>query len=102
MGWTERQAFFERIVAMRDSYLTSADDRRGVLSIADAIRYAETVMAAIELDIDPWLAQLDEAFGNDAIHGRWGPLPGHRSASDRLPLPTRSKGVLGADEADEA
>jgi hypothetical protein len=60
MGWSERHTFFERIVAMRDDYAAHTD-RAGVLSVADAILYAEAVMTAVELDVEPWLIDLDRA-----------------------------------------
>ncbi|MBA2382144.1 MAG: hypothetical protein H0V73_08545 [Chloroflexi bacterium] len=52
---------FERLVALRYGYLSSADDRASVLSIEDAVTYAEAVMAAAALRIGPWRASLDAA-----------------------------------------
>jgi hypothetical protein len=92
MSWTERQAYFERLVTMRDRYAESDDDRLPVLSIGDAIRYTEAIMTAIELDAEPWLA-------NNASDGP-GRGPAHsprlpRFASDLWPWPTRSSRSLG-------
>ena len=81
-GWSERHAFFERLVAMRDGYGASSDDRDVVLSIADAVRYAEAILTAIEFDIDPWLAELDEAYGGEASDGTVHPSRRRRFASD--------------------
>jgi hypothetical protein len=81
-GRSDRHAFFERIVALRDGYALSEDDRDGVLSIADAIRYSEAVLTAVELDIEPWLAEPDECFAADATHGSIQPSRGRPFASD--------------------
>ncbi len=62
MGWSERHDFFERLIAMRDDYAASADDRVAVLSMADAVRYAEAILTAVEIDVEPWLVELDEAL----------------------------------------
>ena len=101
MGRSERHAFFERIVAMRDGYLASPDGHRAVLSIADAIRYGEAIMTAVELDAGPWLAEPGqvnvESAGDGPDH------PGHvrRFASDLWPWPIRSSRSLRLrDEAD--
>jgi hypothetical protein len=90
MSWTERQAYFERLVAMRDWYAGSCDDRVAVLSIDDAIRYAEAIMTAIELDAEPWLA---EVGGTPRSRARSPRLS--RFASDLLPWQTRSSRSLG-------
>lgn len=60
MDWSERQAWFERLLVLRDGYVRS-DDRVGDLSIADAIRYVEAVMAAVDLDTEPWVLEPDGA-----------------------------------------
>jgi hypothetical protein len=78
MGWSERHAFFERIVEMRDRYAVG-HDRAGVLSIADAILYVEAVMTAVELDVEPWLADPDEAV------------------PDGVPVEPRNDGANGGD-----
>jgi hypothetical protein len=94
-SWSERHAFFERLVALRDGYAASTDDRVAVLSIADAIRYAEAILTAIELDIEPWLAELDEAFSAGPPDGAIHPSRGRRFASDLLSGPHRSSRSLG-------
>jgi hypothetical protein len=101
MGRSERHAFFEQIVAMRAGYLASPDDRRAVLSIADAIRYGEAIMIAVELDAEPWLPEPDQV--NDDVAGAGPDHPGHprRFASDLWPRPIRSSRSLRLrDEAD--
>jgi hypothetical protein len=65
MGRSERHDYFERLVALRDGYAASRDDREAVLSMADAVRYAEAIMTAAELDVEPWLAEPDEAFADE-------------------------------------
>jgi hypothetical protein len=89
MGWSERHALFERLLVMRDGYPTS-DDRTGVLSIADAIRYGEAVMTAVELDIEPWLAELDDAFADEAENPAPRLTRQRRFASDLWPWPSPS------------
>jgi hypothetical protein len=89
-SWSEPHAFFERLVALRDGYAASADDRASVLSVADAIRYAEAILTAIELDIEPWLAELDKAFSTERPAGPIHPSRGRRFASDLLSGPRRS------------
>jgi hypothetical protein len=89
-SWSERHAFFERLVALRDGYAASTDDRVAVLSIADAIRYAEAILTAIEVDIEPWLAELDETFSDQPRDGSIRPSRGQRFASDLLSGPRRS------------
>ena len=100
MGRSERRAFFERIVAMRDRYLASPGDHRAVLAIADAIRYGEAIMTAVELDAEPWLPEPDQVN----VEAGAGPdHPGHprRFASDLWPWPIRSSRSLRLrDEAD--
>jgi hypothetical protein len=81
-GWSKRHAFFERMIALRDGYALSDDDRVGVLSIADAIRYAEAILTAVELDIEPWLAEPDECFADAPNDGTVHPSRGRRFASD--------------------
>jgi hypothetical protein len=101
MGRSERHAFFERIVALRDGYLATPDDRRTVLSIADAIRYGEAIVTAIELDAEPWLPEPDQV--NIKVPGAGPDHLGHprRFASDLWPRPIRSSRSLRLrDEAD--
>jgi hypothetical protein len=62
MGWSERHAHFERLVALHMSYPAHPDDQTGVLSVEDAIIYAEAVMAAASLEIEPWLIELDRVL----------------------------------------
>jgi hypothetical protein len=101
-SWSERHTFFERLVAMRDGYAASSDDRVAVLSIADVIAYSEAIMSAIELDIEPWLAELDEAYSGERPDGPIHPSRGRRFASDLLSGPPRSSRSLGRQpELDE-
>jgi hypothetical protein len=87
MSRSERTAYFERLVALRDGYGAATDDRRAVLSIADAVRYAEAIMTAVELDAEPWVAEPDDAVP-DRSDERGHPH-GPRFASDLWPWPTR-------------
>ena len=48
MDRSERRTYFERLCSLRDGYAASAVDRRGVLSIEDAILYGEAVMTALD------------------------------------------------------
>jgi hypothetical protein len=48
MGRSERRTYFERLCNLRDGYAASAVDRRGVLSIDDAMLYAKAVMTALD------------------------------------------------------
>jgi hypothetical protein len=48
MGRSERRDFFERLCSLRDSYGAGPDDRRGTLSIEDAVIYAEAVILALD------------------------------------------------------
>ena len=48
MGRSERRDYFERLCSLRDSYGARPDDRRGTLSIEDAVIYAEAVMLALD------------------------------------------------------
>jgi hypothetical protein len=89
MGWSERHALFERLLAMRDRYPIS-DDRTSVLSIADAIRYGEAVMTAVELDVEPWLAELDQAFADEDAGPPARLTRQRRFASDLWPWPSPS------------
>ena len=105
MGQSERHAFFERIVAMRDGYRASPDDGRAVLSISDAIRYGEAIMTAVELDAEldaePWLREPDHVDVD--VAGAGPNHPGHprRFASDLWPRPIPSSRSLRLrDEAD--
>lgn len=51
MSRYERDQFFEALWAMRAGYATRPDDDRGLsLSMADAIRYAEAVMQALDAE----------------------------------------------------
>jgi hypothetical protein len=93
-SWSEPHAFFERLVALRDGYAASTEDRVEVLSIPDAIRYAEAIMTAIELDIEPWLAELDEAFSTKQPDAPIVPSRGRRFASDLLEGPYGSSRSL--------
>jgi hypothetical protein len=58
------------LVGLRDRYAAAADDRRAVLSMADAVRYAEAIMTAIELDAEPWHADRDEASAAESRGAR--------------------------------
>jgi hypothetical protein len=64
MDRTERHAFLERLIAMRADYRAVGDEQRGVLSIADAVLYAEAVMAAVASDAEPWLVELAGTDGD--------------------------------------
>jgi len=86
MSRPERTAYFEQLVALRDGYGAAADDRRAVLSIADAVRYAEAIMTAVELDAEPWVAEPDAVPDRSGEHGH---PHGPRFASDLWPWPTR-------------
>jgi hypothetical protein len=99
MGWSERHAFFERIVAMRDGYRASPDDHGAVLSIADAIRYGEAIMTVVELDAEPWLAEPDQVNVDEAGAGRDHQGHPRRFASDLWPRLIRSS-LPRRDEAD--
>lgn len=87
MSRSERTAYFERLVALRAGYGAAADDRHAVLSIADAVRYAEAIMTAVELDAEPWVAGPDDAAPDR--RGERGHPHGPRFASDLWPWPTR-------------
>jgi hypothetical protein len=51
MSRYERSQYLETLCSLRASYLSApADDRRGSLSIEDAIIYAEAVMDALEAE----------------------------------------------------
>jgi hypothetical protein len=101
MGRSERNEYFERLVAMRDGYGASADDRAAVLAVDDAVRYAEAVMTAVEHDDEPWHAEIEETAAYEAREAREsaslregrhaGDVP-HlpRFASDLWPWPIRS------------
>jgi hypothetical protein len=65
MGWSERHDDFERLIALRDGYAARVDEHVAVLSMADAMRYAEAILTAVEIDVEPWLVELDEAFGDE-------------------------------------
>jgi len=67
MGRSERREYFERLCILRDRYGTDPDDRRGILSIEDAMLYAEAVMTA-----------LDEPAWDDALPGHDGEVPASR------------------------
>jgi hypothetical protein len=86
MGTSGRHDYFERLMAMRSGY-PAADDRGAALSIDDAIRYAEAIMTAVELDAEPWVAELDRAVPEAPAEVP--DHPGHvrRFASDLLPRP---------------
>lgn len=94
MAGSQSHEFFERIVAMRDGYLASPDDRRGVLSIVDAIRYGEAIMTAVELDAEPRIPEPDQV--DIDVTGDGPDHPGHplRFASDLLPRPIRRSDLL--------
>jgi hypothetical protein len=85
MGRSERQAYFERLVELRDAYGAAAEDHGAALSIDDAIRYAEAVMTAVALDTEPWLVERDRAFAGPGHDELGHPLPGPRFASDLWP-----------------
>jgi hypothetical protein len=84
-----RSEFFERLVAMRDGYPGEGDDRGSALSIADAIRYVDAILTAIEIDTEPWVPEPDHAFVDGAGDEPGLPPPGPRFASDLWPGPTR-------------
>jgi hypothetical protein len=48
MSPSERRTYFERLCSLRDGYAASAVDRRGVLSLDDAMLYAEALMTALD------------------------------------------------------
>jgi hypothetical protein len=50
---SERHEFFERLLVLRALDRASDVDRQPVISVADAIRYAEAVLTAVELDREP-------------------------------------------------
>jgi len=88
MGWSERHALFERLLALRDGYPMS-NDRTGVLSIADAIRYAEAIMAAASVDPESRTAQPVDSVAIEALDLPAHPPRSRRLASDPLPPPIR-------------
>ena len=90
MSRDERNAYFERLVTLK---LRPAgdDDRRSVISIEDAIVYAEAVMLATELELEA--AEADDAAAAEAAatlatampEAEPAPSPSdHRSRSRRL------------------
>jgi hypothetical protein len=62
MDRTERHEFLEQLIAMRDGYRAVGAEQHGVLSIADAVLYAEAVMAAVASDVEPWLVELAGSY----------------------------------------
>ena len=98
MGRAERREYFERLIAMRDGYAGSGDDRRAVLSVDDAIRYVEAILTAVESETEPWLDATDEASA-DGAGGSVSETPRSRRppgfASDLWPWPTRSRRAFG-------
>ena len=51
MSRYERNEYFESLWAMRDAYATRPDEDRGaLLSIPDALAYAEAVMLALDAE----------------------------------------------------
>jgi hypothetical protein len=52
MSRSERNVFFERLIALRVGYGRDADDTSGVLPIEDAIAYVDAVMTAIQVEED--------------------------------------------------
>jgi hypothetical protein len=95
MDRPERNAFFERLVAMRDEYAAGDDDRGSVLSTDDAIRYVHAILTAIELDAEPWVPEPDHVFVDGAGDEPGLPPPGPRFASDLWPWPTRRSRTPG-------
>jgi hypothetical protein len=59
MGRSERNAQFERFVALRARYASDETDRRAVLSIDDAIIYVEAVMSAAAVEVEPWTVDVE-------------------------------------------
>jgi hypothetical protein len=102
MARSEHNAFFERLVAMRDGYGSGDADRGSALSIGDAIRYAEAIMTAVELDAEPWVAEPDRPFVDGA--GDEPGLPhGPRFASDLWPWPIRRfRATANQDDIDHS
>jgi len=99
MSRSERDAFFERLVAMRDGYGVDDADRGSALSIGDAIRYAEAIMTAVELDAEPWVAEprgFVQGAGDEP-----GRPHGPRFASDLWPWPIRRpRTTVNQDDVD--
>lgn len=63
----ERAQYFEALFYMRVTYAAASDfDRRPVLSIDDAIAYAEAVMFAVS-------AEAEEALVFEELHGQQQP-----------------------------
>jgi hypothetical protein len=66
MGRSERRDYFERLCILRDSYGAQPDDRRGTLSIEDAVIYAEAVMIALD---EPEWSEADDSVAVAADAG---------------------------------
>ena len=82
MSRYERNAYFERLVSLK---LRPAgdEDRRSVISIEDAIVYAEAVMLATELEVEA--AEADDAAATTEADAQPAPpAREHPSRSRRL------------------
>lgn len=106
MGRSDNSAFLERLIVLRGEYRSSADERHGVLATRDAIAYAEAVMTAVELDVEPWLAELEASLVElcrDVEREPRSPRLGLRFASDLWPRPLRPDRPAGApSDTDES
>jgi hypothetical protein len=69
MNRFERNALFERLVELRAGYGAWAQDTEAVLSIADAITYAEAVLSAAAADDEAWPEDGEDATPTAPIHG---------------------------------
>jgi hypothetical protein len=101
MSRIERSTWFERLLELRAGYGVWADDTEAVLSIADAMLYAEAVLAAgaedeawppdpddaLTVDVEPaadvqFGAAADDAADGRPRFGRFFHLPGHPFGND--------------------
>jgi hypothetical protein len=64
MGRIERNTWFERLLELQAGYGLWTDDTEAVLSIDDAIVYAEAVLTAAS-DEEAWQAEMDDALAAD-------------------------------------
>ena len=60
MSRLDRNIWFERLLALRDSHGQWVDDTESVISVADVVAYADAVLTAAELDDEPWPAEAGE------------------------------------------
>jgi hypothetical protein len=97
MGRSERREYFERLCILRDRYGSDPDERRGVLSVEDAILYAEAVMIA--LDEPDWDDALPEHVGEAPLAE---PSDSALAGADGTPTSDASDASVGIIEFDGA